>query len=213
MAALKTRDENSYPPGTLNDIIYNSQLVGNNVKLNNPNYHDFLKCLSNTSKENALELYDATNACVFLSIDIIQTIFCEGKIEDIDGLISKVQDIIITRPRIYNNTWNKSSYYDISEALECMKNPLIYNGSLQFRGSSPGELKEKISNFVFNAVNTTKDIYFVYFCKVYAFPFAILDGRLYLIDTHKVTPENGIVCCLSSNSGDMAKLSVITMLA
>ena len=192
-------------PGTPFEIIYDPKL-SDHTSLDNPSFTSFLDFVATKTSEEALEFYDASNACVFLGIDISKEILLSGEKLGLKLIVKKVQDLILNKTREYNKLRDRSEMYILEDALKCMGKPIHNNGCVQFWGLSSDQLRESISSFVLKALSTSENLSFIYVCGDYSFPFGIVDGKLLIVDTHKVTPENGMVCSIASmskNNGDI----------
>ena len=185
-------------------MAHNAELLGLSLKIDNPVFNDFLQCMNNVSKEECLRVYDASNACSFLSADICEELFVAEKRLDLEEMVTKVQNIILTKPKGYNQVRDIGQYYTLTDALKCMISPLHFNGCRQFWSLQSDQLCEKISSFVHDTVSAFKNVGFVYVCDIYIFSFGVNDGKLYFVDTHKVTPENGMICCFQSDDMKLA---------
>ena len=116
----------------------------------------FKKTISQLSIDESLLKFDATNACVFLAIDICDKILLSKENVSSESIVASVQDIILTRPEEYNKSRDNSLTYQVMDALNCIGDPLINNGSIQFINLASEELRQQISSTIFNGLSITR---------------------------------------------------------
>ena len=84
-------------------------------------YKTFLKIAETVSSLSDLEIiFDATNACTWLCVEI-----CTKRMEQmsIEVVAEKVREIIFENPRTYNKVRDSSKYYSVNEVLFKTKLP------------------------------------------------------------------------------------------
>ena len=185
------------------EIIYNGDYSNYSSRLTNPSFLEFKQAISNQSREKSLSEFDSTNACVFLSIDLCQKVYLSEENQRSSDIVRITQDIILKRTKYYNTIRDISQVYEVEDALNCMGNPIVNNGRIEFYNLASKQLIDKISGFLYEASTICKDIGFIYMCDIYSFSFGFNNGILYLVETHKVTPYNGMVCSISSKSANL----------
>ena len=144
------------------DIIYNGDRDKDRGRPKTESYKLFLRTISSVNKEESLQQYDATNACQFLAIDICDSILLSKDVLNHTNIVTQVQDIILTRPKVYNRVRDRTKTYEVNDALSLLGNPLINNGIWQFQASTSTQLGQSISTSIFKALTKSRQVY--HFC-------------------------------------------------
>ena len=196
------------------DVIYaNDSEMAMYEELDFPSFKSFLAFLSHNSLEQNLALFDATNSCVFLCLDICQRIMLSKDEVEIGHVVNITRDIIMTGPLEYNKVRDINRTYALDEVLKIIPRKIYSNGSFSFIAQTSVDLRKKIKSCIQSVSKMEKRVAFVYLCDIYAFSIAVHERKIFLIETHKVSPENGMVCMISREEEDFdAVLNELTCL-
>ena len=139
------------------DIIYHKEMFGVQSSLNTPTFKAFIDEIEHLSIDESLDKFDGSNACMFLAVDISSQILLSRDIRSPEEIAQCVQDIIITRPQVYNKVRDRARMYEVNEVLDIMGAPVINNGMIQFCSPNSQDLCKKISSCIYNALKVSRD--------------------------------------------------------
>ena len=161
-----------------------------------PAFERFIEiCRTEPSIETLMHVYDGTNSCTFLAVDIAMSITKET-IGDIQRIAADAGELIITGPPRYNKSRNKEVYYNIDDVLDCQNIQARVGFNCEIFCSKKEDLIRKIVEGLCHIIGNSgeKLTRIIYICSPLAFVLCCSETCITMVDTHCVPPtENGVV--------------------
>ena len=161
-------------------------------------YKTFLAMAEMVSLSQMENVFDATNACTWLCVDI-----CSQKIDQmtIEGVAENVRNIVFENPRSYNKIRDSSRYYSVNEVLA--KTNAQFSAfeyvNLNFFTAKDDDIFEENMKIALEDCYTFGNVdenplKIIYNCGPYACVIICTSSHIVYVDTHSVPPiQNGVV--------------------
>ena len=149
---------------------------------------------------------DATNSCSFLSVLIAGRILEERRDDDLPSInaaldewqffCENVNNLILTMPDRFNRYRDINRMYDVHEAYSILHKANIIKESYElfeeiiasskvFTKKGRSSLSKALGKLAESSVAKVS----IYTCGIYIFVIGCRSGRLFIVDTHSITPE------------------------